>query len=282
MMQDEMNADNPMPAIISLSSGKGGVGKTFISVHLAIRAAEQGHKVLLIDADLGLANVDIMMGLTAKASIFDVVSEHASLDEVKVVSRYGFDVIPGGSGFQELSALEPDKQAVLFQQLSAMAADYDLVILDNAAGIGDNVLYFASSSSIPVVVMTADPTSMTDAYALMKTLYLQRRVQRFKLLLNRSSDVEARTVFKRIDTVVDRYLSAGLDYLGHIPESDQVSLCIRKQRSLPEIGAEKQWKAMQAVLDHLIHEALACRSGSIVQPFWMQNLALTASSSVPG
>jgi len=266
------------PRVIAVTSGKGGVGKTFFSVHLAARAAAAGNRVLLMDADLGLANVDVMLGISATASIHDVVEEKTSLSHVLVHCDYGFDVLPGGSGLHTMTRLTPRQQQILLDELDATGSGYDIVIIDTAAGIGDNVLYFVSASESALIVLTPDPTSLTDAYALIKVLSRQRDVRRFMVAVNQADEIDAQITFRRLLSVADRYLDVHMDYMGHIPPSQDVRKAIQNQRLLNQ-GKDLP-KAMQQTLDAVLNQPRDTSRGSGLQFFWQHSLneALTSES----
>ncbi len=242
------------PRVIAVTSGKGGVGKTMFSVHLAARAARRGQRVLLMDADLGLANVDVMLGVSPAASIQQVVEDECSLQDVLVRCEEGggFDVIPGGSGLHGLTRLSSAQQRILLDEMDALGPRYDLVLIDTAAGIGDNVMYFVSASESAVVVLTPDPTSLTDAYALIKVLSRQRDMRRFMVVVNQAAELDAQITFRRLLSVADRYLDVHLEYMGHVPESGNVRRAIQSQRLMTPgstMPAELE-NALDAVLDH--------------------------------
>ncbi len=262
------------PRVVAVTSGKGGVGKTMFSVHLAARAAQRGQRVLLMDADLGLANVDVMLGISPAISIQQVVEGERPLADVLVrceaEASGGFDVIPGGSGLHGLTRLSPEQQRVLLDEMDELAPRYDLVVIDTAAGIGDNVLYFVSASEAANVVLTPDPTSLTDAYALIKVLSRQRDMRRFMVVVNQAEELDAQITFRRLLSVADRYLDVHLDYMGHVPVSGEVRRAIQAQRlmmpgsTMP--GALE--RVLDAVLDHPRDEA---RGGGL-RFFWQHAL----------
>jgi len=257
------------PRVIAVSSGKGGVGKTFFSTHLASKAASQGLRVLLLDADLGLANVDVMLGLSGQGSVKQVVTGEASLSDMLVRAKQGFDVLPGGSGLAELTALSGVQQQVLMDEMRAAAKDYDLVLIDTAAGISDNVLFFVASAESVLVVLTPDPTSLTDAYALIKVLSQQRDVRRFMVAINQADNFDGELTFRRLMSVADRYLDVNLDYVGCMPQHKEVRQAIQKQSLLSGGQAEKD---MNTVLNAVLERPRdALRSGGL-QFFWEHSL----------
>ena len=177
----------------------------------AARAAQQGLRTLLLDADLGLANVDVMLGISPRGSIANVVQGQAELADIIVPISDNLHVLPGGSGISEIAHLQSSEQILLLDELEAVGDRYDLAIVDTAAGIGSNVLYFVSSAQMALVVITPDPTSLTDAYALIKVLSKQRDVRRFMVMVNQAEAVDAQMAFRRLSAVADRYLDVYLD-----------------------------------------------------------------------
>jgi len=258
------------PQVIAVASGKGGVGKTFFSLQLAAYASEQGKRVLLMDADLGLANADVMLGISAPRSIDQVLQGECHLNDILVDSGYGFDVLPGGSGLHSLTSLGTTQQQHMLDEMSAIGGDYDLVIIDIAAGIGDNVLYFASASESTLVVLTPDPTSLTDAYALIKVLSQQRDMDHFMVAVNQADDVEAQITFRRLLSVTDRYLNVNLDYMGHLEHSPSVRRCIQAQN--PFSKHANLPSSLYATLDSILKKPRDhSRSGGL-RFFWEHSL----------
>jgi len=264
---------NETPRVIAISSGKGGVGKTFTSLHLAARAAQKGQRVLLLDADLGLANVDVMLGITPSGSIQDVVASGKSLADILVPSGYGFDVLPGGSGFHELTTLSTDQQQVMLDEMRDLGRNYDLVLIDTAAGIGDNVLYFVSAAESSLVVLTPDPTSLTDAYALIKVLSKMRDVRRFMVMINQADAVDAQIAFRRLLSVADRYLDVHLDYVGNMPPHPDVRRAIQAQKLLPKVGNDHLVDHLNSTMDAVLARPRDDSRSSGLQFFWEHALS---------
>ena len=262
------------PRVISISSGKGGVGKTFMTVHLAAQAARNGQKVLVIDADLGLANVDVMLGINTSGTMRDLLADGAVLDDLIVHSPQGFDVLPGGSGIYELTNLNVSEQQIILDSLREAGRIYDLILIDTAAGIGDNVLYFASASETALVVLTPDPTSLTDAYALIKVLSQQRDVRRFMVLINQTDEIEGHITFKRLLSVTDRYLDVYLDYVGHVPQHPSVRQAIQQQRLLTDMDSAVG-PHLNKLFDKLLSRPRDTSRSSGLQFFWEHSLAST-------
>ncbi|MDQ6978206.1 MAG: MinD/ParA family protein [Ghiorsea sp.] len=267
-----MSVGNEVPRVIAICSGKGGVGKTFFSVHLAEYAAKKGKRVLLLDADLGLANVDVMLGISPKGSLLELVRGEKGLSDLIVPARAGFDVLPGGSGLYELTALDTEQQQVMMNEMRRISSDYDLVLIDAAAGIGDNVLYFVSASESALVVLTPDPTSLTDAYALIKVLSRQRNMRRFMVTVNQAEVFDAQVAFKRLLSVADRYLDVHLDYVGNLPHSPDVREAVQGQKLLTVQDAPVMRQTLDMVLANILaRERDLSRNGGL-QFFWEHSL----------
>ena len=169
--------------VISVTSGKGGVGKTSISANLAVAFQKLNKKVLILDADLGLANMDIMLGINPRYTISDVLSGEKSLEDVIVETPAGFKLLPGASGMQELTELDENQKRFLLSELDAIHEDFDIILIDTSAGISSNVMYFNFAAMERLVVLTNEPTSLTDAYALIKVLTNTYNQKRFKVLI---------------------------------------------------------------------------------------------------
>jgi len=228
--------------VISVASGKGGVGKTFCAVNLAILAAKRGHRVLLIDADLGLANVEIILGIRPRYNIGDLIEKDLSIHEVLASGPFGVRVLAGGSGFTRFTQLgDADKQK-LVHALEPLDETFDMVIIDSGAGIGENVLFFAGAAQENILVLNREPTALSDAYATVKVLSKEAGVKDFQILVNDvPSDIEARRVFGALTTVTERFLTARLHYLGSIPSDPTVREAVLRQspavESFPQSAA---------------------------------------------
>ena len=188
-----------LPMVFSVTSGKGGVGKTNLSVNLACRLAGMGKRVVLVDADLGLANVDVILGLTPQKNLFHLFHEGASLREVLFETPYGFSILPASSGVGEMLALSTGQKLELLEAVGELEDELDYLVVDTGAGISDNVLYFNLAAQERLLVLTPEPTSLTDAYALIKVLKLTHGVEHFKVCVNMAQDQKiAREVFSRL------------------------------------------------------------------------------------
>jgi flagellar biosynthesis protein FlhG len=221
---------------MAITSGKGGVGKTNVVVNLALELARLGSRVLVIDADLGLANVDVLLGLNPRHTINDVIHGDKTLSEVIVSGPRGVSILPAASGVTELAQLSKDEKMMILQELDGFDVRADVVLIDTAAGIGDMVLYFNTAAQDRLVVVTGEPTSLTDAYALIKVLFTQHQERRFKVLVNNvAGSREAKEVYRKLSMAADHFLGGlSLDYLGFIPSDPHVNKSVIQQKALVE------------------------------------------------
>jgi len=227
----------PQPApgiqVIAVSGGKGGTGKTTVSVNLATALVAAGRRVLLLDGDLGLANVDVLLGLTPAGTLEQVLQGKRRLEEIVVRSADGVSVIPAASGVARMAQLPPRELAAIVQAFSSLPGDYDTLLIDTAAGLGDAVLAFCQAAQHQLLVIRNEPASLTDAYALIKTLSQERKVRRFRVLVNMArAGSEPQQLFRRLQRVADRFLEVTLEYAGDIPDDESVARAVRAQRSV--------------------------------------------------
>jgi flagellar biosynthesis protein FlhG len=235
--------------VITISSGKGGVGKTNVVANLACALARLGKEVVVLDADLGLGNLDVLLGLTAQYNFGHVVRGEKTMSEIMIKGPHGIRIIPAASGVQELTSLTTEQKMNLFSQLEYLDGKIDVMLIDNGAGISQNVLFFNLVAGEKIVVATPEPTSIIDAYALMKVLHLRHGEKGFKLLVNQArTDREGIEVYKNITAVADRYLNISIDYLGAIPYDENVPKAVREQRAIlecqPNSPASKGFKLL--------------------------------------
>ncbi|MEQ8485068.1 MAG: MinD/ParA family protein [Pseudomonadales bacterium] len=222
--------------VITVTSGKGGVGKTSVAVNLAVSLARRGQSVLLLDADLGLANVDVLLGLQPRATLAQVLDGSLSLEDVMVEGPAGLQVVPAASGVSAMANLGVREQGGLIAAFSELPMAPDVVVVDTASGIGHAVTSFCQAAHELVVVACDDPASITDAYALIKVLSRERGVRRFRLLGNRlRDDAHGRRLHKALQVVCDRFLDVSLDYLGFVPEDRMMGRAARSQRALVDV-----------------------------------------------
>ncbi|MBO5424768.1 MAG: MinD/ParA family protein [Lachnospiraceae bacterium] len=221
--------------VIAVTSGKGGVGKTSLSVNLAIEIAKMGKKVVIFDADFGLANVEVMLGIRPQYNLLDLIHNDKTIEEIITKGPNDIGFISGGSGVSELATLDKESIKVLVSELVKLDRLYDVVIIDTGAGITDSVMEFVMVSPEILLVVTPEPTSITDAYSLLKVL---RRKEKFNPLYktinvvsNRvSSDAEGNDIYSKINTVSSKFLNTKLQFLGNIPQDKNASMAIIEQK----------------------------------------------------
>jgi len=219
--------------VIAVSSGKGGVGKTNVSVNLSLALVAAGQNVLLMDADLGLANVDLLLGLHAQHNLSHVISGERSLQEIVVDGPEGLKIIPAASGMQMMSELDPAQHAGVIRAFSDLNMPVDTLVVDTAAGISDSVVSFVRAANEVIVVVCNEPTSLTDAYALIKVMSEDHGVHKFNILANSLRDPhEGLKLFKKLSRVTDHYLDVNLNYMGAVPHDEYLVKAVKKQQAV--------------------------------------------------
>jgi flagellar biosynthesis protein FlhG len=222
--------------VIAVTGGKGGVGKTSVSVNLSVALAQMGRRVALLDADLGLANVDIMLGLNAKHNLEDVLSGEHSLTEVMLMGPGGIRIIPASSGTQHMAQLTAMEHAGLIHAFSEISEQIDVLIIDTAAGITDSVVSFVRAAQEVLVVVCDEPSSITDSYALMKLLNRDFGLSRFRVLANMTRTAqEGQNLFNKLTLVTERFMDATLQFVGSIPFDDAMRKAIQRQRAVVDM-----------------------------------------------
>jgi len=240
---------NSGPVTACLSSGKGGVGKTSLTVNLAFALAQKGVRVLVVDGDLGLANVDVLLRIQVKSTIRDILDRGDDPLEAVIYVEPNLGILPASSGVPDLADLGPDDHRELGGILRSLGEHFDFVLVDTAAGIGPSVLWFNTFVDHNILVLTPDPTAMTDAYALIKVLAQDYQRKSFHLLLNQvKNEAEARQVYEHLARVAAHFLNLKLEYLGGVPHDPAVSKGVRDQA--PFIKILPQSKAALAISRH--------------------------------
>ena len=237
------------PRVITITSGKGGVGKTNIVANLGFNLCRLGQKVLILDADLGLGNLDVLLGLTPEYNLSHVIRGEKKLSEIIVPGPGRLQILPAASGIQEMTDLTAEEHHLVFRQLEELIFNFDILLIDTAAGISANVLYFNINADEIVVVATPEPTSITDAYALMKVLTVKYETDHFKVVVNSAaSEQEAEEVFHQLNMVANRFLHISLDYYGAILLDENVKKGVRQQKvvsdSSPSAKASRNFAAL--------------------------------------
>jgi flagellar biosynthesis protein FlhG len=221
--------------VIAVTGGKGGVGKTNVTLNTAISLAQQGKRVMVLDADLGLANVDVLLGLRVEKNLSHVLSGECTLDEVLVEGPYGIKIAPASSGSQSMTELTPTEHAGLIRAFSELQSQIDVLIVDTAAGISDMVLSFSKASQDIIMVVCDEPTSLTDAYALIKILNKEHGIFRFKIVANMVRSMrEGDELFSKLTKVTNRFLDVALELVAVIPFDENVRKSVRKQKAIVE------------------------------------------------
>jgi flagellar biosynthesis protein FlhG len=221
--------------VISVTGGKGGVGKSNVTLGMAIAMARQGKRVMVLDADLGLANIDIMLGIRAKKNLGHVLAGECELRDTIVEGPFGIRIIPATSGTQSMAELSHAQHVGLIRAFGSLDEEMDVLLVDTAAGISDMVVSFARAAQDVVVVVCDEPTSITDAYALIKLLSREHQVQRFKIVANMvRSYREGRELFAKLTLVTERFLNVSIELVACIPLDDNVRQAVKKQKIVVE------------------------------------------------
>lgn len=222
--------------VIAIASGKGGVGKTSVSVNLAASLAAAGNRVLLMDADLGLANVDVLLGLETRHNLSHVLSGEVELEDILIDGPGGVQIIPASSGVKGMADLSAAEQVGLIRSFSELTGDWDYLIIDTAAGIADNVLTFARAAREVVVVACDEPSSITDAYALIKVLNRDFGVHRVHMVANMvASAAQGQELYAKLLRVCERYLDLTVAYMGGIPNDDAQRRAVQQQQAVTTV-----------------------------------------------
>ena len=223
--------------VITVTSGKGGVGKTSIAVNLAIQMQRLGKRVIILDADFGLANIEVMLGIRPQYNLADLMFRGKNLSEIITKGPEDIGFISGGSGIQELARMTKEQVMYLTQKLVELDTMADVIIVDTGAGIADNVLEFVTASSEVILVATPEPTSITDAYALLKALNRRAGFSRentsIKMISNRvGSETEGKSLYEKMSVVVDKFLNIQPEFLGIIPQDEMISKAVMVQKPI--------------------------------------------------
>jgi flagellar biosynthesis protein FlhG len=232
---EKLKEEAPSARVITVTSGKGGVGKTSISVNIALQFQAQGKRVVVLDADFGLANVEVMLGIRPRYDLADVVFNEKPIEDVITEGPAGIGFISGGSGVQDLVNLDKARLQKMIAQLVKLDRLYDIVIIDTGAGIADSVIEFVLSSPEVILVITPEPTSITDAYSLLKAVNRKKEFNRdaksIKVITNRVVDEEdGQEIYDKISIVVSKFLNIQLEYLGYIPYDKRLGSAVLEQK----------------------------------------------------
>ena len=244
--------------VISITSGKGGVGKTNITINLAYALASLGRRVFILDADLGLANIDVLLNISPPYNIEHVLSGEKSINDIIVTGPANIRILPASSGLSELAELNRDEQVKLFRKLGEIDQTMDYLFVDTGAGIASNVLRFNATADEIMLIATPEPTSMTDAYSVIKILATKYHVRQFNLVTNAvESQKEAYGVYERLNKVVHDFLQIKLTYTGFVYRDPMLTKAVRMQKPLlevyPKSPAGKCFTVLARKLDQNAH-----------------------------
>jgi len=241
--------------VISVTSGKGGVGKSNVVSNLAMALSAQGKQVLIIDADLGLGNLDVLLGLSPVYNLNNVFNGEKSINEIIIEGPAGIKIIPAGSGVQEVTSLSQHDRLRFLDELDMLEEQFDIMIVDTEAGISENVTYFTAAAQEIIVVVSPEPTSITDVYALIKLLATRYSEHHFKVLVNMAKDSEdALEVFRKLANVAGRFLDISLDYLGCVVKDEKVVEAVKRQRAVYDLFPESEAAACFTTLARRVIE----------------------------
>ena len=250
---------------IAITSGKGGVGKTNVATNLAVALRQLGENVLIFDGDLGLSNVDVLLGLVPKYNIQHVLNGQKRLKDVIVEGPQGIKILPASSGIQEMTYLDEFQRLKVLEEFEDYQGEIDTLIIDTGPGISSNVAFFSITAQNIIVVISPEPTAVTDGYALIKVLFTKYQEKKFKILVNSANNAsEALTVFRHLSETAEKFLQVSLDYLGFLPKDEAVQKAVRAQKSFldayPEAAASK---SILSIAGRLQEDSLDSLKGSL-------------------
>lgn len=286
MIEDQASSLRRMNAsglikVIAVTGGKGGVGKTNVTLNTAIAMAKQGKRVMVLDADLGLANVDVMLGLRVEKNLSHVLRGECLLEEVLVEGPHGVKIAPATSGSQSMTELSPTEHAGLIRAFSEMRSKIDVLIVDTAAGISDMVVSFSRASQDIMVVVCDEPTSLTDAYALIKILNRDHGVFRFKIVANMVRNMrEGQELFAKLSKVCNRFLDVALELVATIPHDENVRKAVRKQKAIVDaFPASPAAKAITGLAEQAMSWPIPSQPGGHLE-FFLEQLVVNKAKVV--
>jgi flagellar biosynthesis protein FlhG len=265
--------------VFAVTSGKGGVGKTNIAANLAVQVAKTGKRVLIIDADLGLANIELIFGLKPRYHLGDLLDSGRPIEEVLVQGPHGICLLPAGSGMQNLTHLDDAEKRRFMSSLDPIEDLFDVVFIDSGAGIGDNVLFFVGAAQEAILVVNPEPTSLIDAYAVVKVLSQQAGVRNFSVVVNTVVDeMAARGIFHKLTTVTNRFLDVRLRHLGYVPRDENFHRAVMAQRPIVDLfPSSPASRALADVAQRLFEGGPATQLDSGLKFMWQRLLRESAA-----
>lgn len=260
------------PHVIAITSGKGGVGKSSIAVNLGISLAKTGSRVCIFDADTGLANVNILLGLTPKASLEHVLFGAKTIEEIMLDGPFGVKVVPGANGISECVSLHPRQQLRLTRELGRIEGEFDYLLLDTAAGIADSTLDFVGAAHQSIVVITPEPTSLTDAFSLIKVMHRRRPGMVYEVVVNMCANVpQAREVYHRFSAAVDKYVGARTHHLGYLLRDESLRVAVALQNPVALFpDSDPSSRSFMRLADALKQSVPAQPAGIGFSLFWQR------------
>ena len=246
----------PSTRVITVTSGKGGVGKSNFTLNFAIALQEAGYRTLIFDADIGMANIDVLIGSPARVNLYHVISGQMGLDEIVQTGPKGIHYIPGGSGFHNLLDLPKESFEHFLKVLEGWTERYDVILFDTGAGISKESLHFVTAAEETFVVTTPEPTAIADAYALIKVVHNASPDTKFRLVVNRATDArEGEQTAERITSVAQRFLQLEIPVLGYLPDDPLVMQAVKKQVPFTELYPNSKVSVqMQKIARHYVHQ----------------------------
>lgn len=256
--------------LISVTSGKGGVGKTNISANLAYLLSRMNQETMILDADAGLANIDVILGINPPYNLSHVLNGERSLTDTLVEGPGGVKIMPSASGIPEMTDLSRGQKLTLIDELNVLNNSFDFIFIDTGAGISSNVMYFNMAAREIIVVTTPEPTALTDAYALIKVLYQRHAKKRFRLIVNMARNAsEAKEVYDRLGHATDHFLNLTIEYLGHVLLDEKVREAVRQQKAVAEIYPNSPAaRCLAGIAEEIRSEILQDDEDSTVKLFW--------------
>jgi flagellar biosynthesis protein FlhG len=244
-----IHEEQNMTRVIAVTSGKGGVGKTNVVINLGISLSRLGKRVLILDADLGLGNLDVMLGLTPRYNLSHVIHGLKTIPDIIIDGPENVKVIPASSGIEELAQLTGEQRFRMISELDTVLDEVDILLVDTAAGVSSNVIYFNVTAQEIIVVVTPEPTSITDAYALIKILSIKYAESDFKLLVNAAASMqEAQEIYRQLNLIAQRFLGISIEYFGGVLYDRNITRAVKSQKALvdimPETPAGKCYNAL--------------------------------------
>lgn len=254
---------------IAVTSGKGGVGKTNIIVNLGLLLSSVGKNVLLFDADLGLSNVDILLGLKTKYCLSDVAKGEKKLEDIVINVKEGFNIIPAGNGFEDIANINLSMFNKIKNDLNSLIKDVDILLIDTGAGISKKVTLFLKGADEIIVVVTPEPTSIADAYAMIKILTLNYKKENLKLFVNMAkNEQEANAVYENINRICEKFLKKTVNNMGYAIYDKNLPITVKRQKAIVQLSPNSNFSiSMKKMTNNLFNESIKIHDNPIARFF---------------